>query len=72
LEDQFVNQTNCPIRAGALMTRRPGFPQFSEFGSGILCLFRGKAGIGFNLSHDFLGPMNITAMLAVNLGQFEP
>jgi len=54
------------------MTMGPGFPPFSEFGPGILRLFRGKAGTGFNLSHDFLGPMNITTILAVNLGQFDP
>jgi hypothetical protein len=72
LADQFVNQTNCPIKAGALMTMGSGFPPFFEFGSGILCLFRGKAGTGFNLSHDFPGPVNITTMLAVNLDQFEP
>ena len=54
------------------MTMGSGFPPFSEFGPGILHLFRGKAGTGFNLPHDFLGPMNITTMPAVNLGQFEP
>ncbi len=54
------------------MTTGPGIPPFSEFAPGILCLFRGKAWTGFNLSHDFLGPMNITTTLSVNLGQFEP
>ena len=51
---------------------RPGFPPFSKFGPGILRLLRGKTRTGFNLSHDFLGPMNIAAMPGMNLGQFEP
>ena len=54
------------------MTMRPGCPPFSEFGSGILHLFRGKIRTGFNLPHDFLGPMNITTMPTINPGQFDP
>ena len=69
---RYVNQTNCPIPAGTLLNTGAGFPPFFKFGPGILHLFRGKAGTGFNLSHDFPGPVNITTMLAVNLDQFEP
>ena len=48
------------------------FPPFLEFGRGQSDLFGTEGGVGFDLVDDFFGPLDITAVAGVGLGQFQP